>query len=288
MSRHESGITNPIKVHQQIVLRSRKQDLPEWRGTAIHYTLEEIAPGRIRLESFCLETELTAVLFDLKIKRILDTWPEARRRTEAEKPENSSVDSVKTILFIASDPSDLSTLRLGTEVREISEKLQLAKLRTLFKLEQRHAARVTDLTQALLDTKPNIVHLSGHGTTEGSLCLQDSSGLAHPVPPDALGALFGQFAGNVYCVILNVCHSEAQAASIAKHIPYVIGMNGDIPDRASVAFSVGFYQALGAGSSIQEAHQLGCIQIALEGIPEHLTPILILRDLQKTSNHSLT
>lgn len=280
---HESGISNPINVYQELVIRPRQPNLVEWRGKAIQYTLEEIAPGRIRLEAFHYpEPELVAVLFELKIKRILDTWPEAQCRTEVAKPENASADPTKTILFIASDPSDLSRLRLGKEVREISEKLQLAELRR-FRLEQRHATRVSDLTQALLDTKPNIVHFSGHGTSEGALCLEDGSGLVHPVPPSALSALFGEFSGDVECVVLNVCYSEAQANSIAKHIPYVIGMNEDIPDQAAVAFSVGFYQALGAGRSIEKAYEMGCIQIALLGIPGQLTPVLVVAETLKTA-----
>ena len=48
-----------------------------------------------------------------------------------------------------------------------------------------------------------------------------------------------------------------------------------IGDKAAIAFAVGFYQALGAGRSIEESYKLGRIQIQLHNIPEHLTPILI-------------
>lgn len=56
---------------------------------------------------------------------------------------------------------------------------------------------------------------------------------------------------------------------------YVIGMNQAIGDKAAIAFAVGFYQALGAGRTIEEAYKLGCVQIQLQGIPEHLTPVLL-------------
>jgi hypothetical protein len=39
------------------------------------------------------------------------------------------------ILFLTSDPSDATRLRLGEELREIREKLQLAKNRDRFLLE---------------------------------------------------------------------------------------------------------------------------------------------------------
>jgi LysM repeat protein len=179
------------------------------------------------------------------------------------------------ILFLAADPTDASRLRLGEEAREIREKLQLAALRDRFELHQRTSVRAEDLSQALLDIQPRIVHFSGHGTTTGALCFEDKLGRTHPIRPNALAALFKQFTDPVECVVLNACYSEPQASAIAKHIDYVVGMNRAIGDRAAIAFAVGFYQAIGAGRSIEDAHELGCVQIMLQGIPEHLTPVLI-------------
>jgi hypothetical protein len=100
-------------------------------------------------------------------------------------------------------------------------------------------------------------------------------GSTHPIQPDALAALFGQFANQVNCVVLNACYSLIEANAIAQHIDYVIGMNQAIGDKAAIAFAVGFYQALGAGRRIEEAYELGRVQIMLQGIPEHLAPVLI-------------
>jgi hypothetical protein len=52
-------------------------------------------------------------------------------------------------------------------------------------------------------------------------------------------------------------------------------MNQAIGDKAAIAFATGFYQALGAGRTIDDAYKLGCVQIRLQDIPEHLTPVLI-------------
>jgi len=180
-----------------------------------------------------------------------------------------------TILFLAADPTDASRLRLGEEVREIQEKLQLAKLGDNFVLHQRFSVRPADVSQALLDLSPQIVHFSGHGTDTGAICVEDSLGKKHPIQAEDLAALFEQFSSHVICVVLNACYSETQARAIARYIDYVIGMNQPIGDKAAIAFSIGFYQALGAGRSIEEAYKLGCVQIRLQGIPEHLTPVLI-------------
>jgi hypothetical protein len=190
-----------------------------------------------------------------------------------------TIETVTTIsiLLLTSDPTDASRLRIGEELREIQERLQLAKLREKFKLDQRMSVRPPDISQALLDIQPHIVHFSGHGTASGSLCFENRVGEIHPIMPDALAALFEQFTDQIRCVLLNSCYSKIQADAISEHIDYVIGMNQAIGDNAAIAFAIGFYQALGAGRTIESAYKLGCVQIRLQGIPEHLTPVLIQR-----------
>lgn len=182
---------------------------------------------------------------------------------------------VVRVLFLSADPTDASRLRLGEELRQIQEKLQLAKLRERFELSVRMSVRPTDITQALLDVQPHIVHFSGHGTSEGALCFEDLNGQSHFAQPEALAALFKQFNEQIKCVLLNACYAQTQAIAIAEHIDCVIGMRREISDEAAIAFSGGFYQALGAGEAVAEAFDFGCIQIMLQGVPEHLTPVLI-------------
>jgi len=175
---------------------------------------------------------------------------------------------------LAANPKATSALRLDEEIREIDAGLQRAKKRELFDLKQRWAVRVQDVYQSLLDFKPQIVHFSGHGTGDDGLVLEDEAGNVRLVDTIALTKLFELFAANVECVVLNACYSEVQAEVIAQHIPYVIGMNKAIGDIAAIKFSTGFYSALGAGESVEFAYKLGCNVIQLDGIPEHLTPVL--------------
>lgn len=189
---------------------------------------------------------------------------------------------IRSILFLAADPTNESRLRLGEEFREIDEQLRLAKQRDQFKLElPQLSLRPRDITGALLNVEPEIVHFSGHGTARGALCFENQAGQTHLVEPDTLAALFEQFAHQVDCVLLNACYSETQAKAIAQHINYVIGMNEAIEDKAAIAFTLGFYQALGAGRTIEDAYKLGCVQIRLQGVSERLIPILITRQQAK-------
>lgn len=187
------------------------------------------------------------------------------------------MDKVK-ILFLAADPSDAVRLRLGQELRDIREKLQLAKQRDNFSLESRESVRPGDITQAIFDVDPQIVHFSGHGISTGELCFEDILGKTHPVKPDALANLFELVSEQVDCVVLNACYSEAQAKSIAQHIPFVIGMNQAISDKAAIAFAVGFYRALGSGRSFEDAYKFACVEIQLGGTPGHLIPVLYARE----------
>ena len=182
------------------------------------------------------------------------------------------------VLFLSAEPSDAARLRLGQELRDIREKLQLAKQRDNFVLESREAVRPGDITQAIFDVDPQIVHFSGHGTSTGELCLESTVGKVQPVKPDALAALFELVADRVDCVILNACYSEIQAKAIAQHIPCVIGMGKAIGDKAAIAFAAGFYKALGASCTIQKAYKFGCVEMQLENTLEHLTPVLIQKD----------
>ncbi|KAF3884176.1 MULTISPECIES: CHAT domain-containing protein [Nostocales] len=183
------------------------------------------------------------------------------------------MDKVK-ILFLAADPSDSTRLRLGQELRNIREKLQLSKQRDNFVLESRESVRPGDVTQAIFDTEPQIVHFSGHGINTGELCFENVLGQTQPVQTVALANLFKLVNKQVKCVVLNACYSKAQARVIAEHIPYVIGMSQAIGDQAGITFAVGFYRALGAGRSFEDAYEFACVEIQLENIQKDLIPVL--------------
>lgn len=188
---------------------------------------------------------------------------------------NSLSKNQQTILFLAANPKDSSRLRLGEELREIDEGLRRSKRRDQFKLEQKWAVRHRDIGRAVLDCTPQIVHFSGHGTGEDGLVIEDESGNTKLLDGEALAGLFKLFTDQVDCVVLNGCYSEVQAKAIAQHIPFVIGMNEAIGDKASIEFAIGFYDALGEGRSIKFAYEYGCSAIRMAGISGHLTPVLL-------------
>jgi hypothetical protein len=190
---------------------------------------------------------------------------------------------VKTILFLTADPTDATRLRSQQELREVREKLQLARLRDAFSLEPRTSVRPGDISQGLLDVRPKIVHFSGHGTGAGELCVEDASGRTCTILPEVLASLFARFVDDVNCVILNSCYSEIQARAIARHIKHVIGTTRGISDRAAITFAVGFYKGLGAGCSVDEAYKFGLVEMAMEGHENHGAYILVQQNELGTS-----
>jgi CHAT domain len=194
---------------------------------------------------------------------------------DPEWPSVGITDPVR-VLFLAADPCDSVRLRLYQELRDIRNNLGRSQQRDNFLLESRESVRPGDITQAIFDVHPQIVHFSGHGMRTGELCFEDIQGKTQPVQPDALAKLFQLVSEYVRCVVLNACYAEIQAKAIAQYIPFVIGMNHSISDQASILFSTGFYKALGAGETVEKAYDYGCVEIQLHGIEEHLTPVIFI------------
>ena len=210
--------------------------------------------------------------------------------------EPKPTSQVKTILVLAANPKGTNPLRLGKEVSSIQRGLERSKNRDRFKLEQRWAVTPTEIRRALLDFQPEFVHFCGHAQGTESfqetemtrdigvdpnapenlegLVLEDQTGKPQLVSTEAIADLFSLFADKIECVVLNACYSATQADAIAEHIPYVVGMKRAIGDRAAIEFAIGFYDALLAGRDVDFAFKLGRSSIQMEGIPEHLTPIL--------------
>jgi len=181
--------------------------------------------------------------------------------------------AAKKILILAANPRGTTPLRLGEEVREIDEGLRRAKNRDQFSVEQRWEVRSRDIYRAMLDVNPVFVHFCGHGSGEQGLAFENEAGQVQLETSESLAALFDVFSERgIECVVLNACYSEVQAKAISQHVNYVVGMSSAISDKSSISFAVAFYDALGAGESVEFAHRLACSQLVRMG--ESNIPIL--------------
>ncbi len=188
--------------------------------------------------------------------------------------DEKGIELRKKILILAANPKATPRVRLDEEVREIEEGLRRGKYRSRFEIFSRWAVRLRDIRRALLDVEPHIVHFIGHGKEDG-LLVEDETGLAVRISTKALSDLFQLFSKQLECVVMSACYSARQAASINKYIRYVIGMRREIKDKAAIEFAVGFYDALAAGRSIDDAFDFGRNAVLTEfpDQSEHLIPV---------------
>ncbi|GBO55570.1 hypothetical protein APA_3721 [Pseudanabaena sp. lw0831] len=185
--------------------------------------------------------------------------------------------AIKKVLILAANPLDLARIRLDKEVKEIRTTLERSPNRDRFVIESRGAVSPEDLQTYLHNLNPQILHFSGHGGGDLGLAFEDEDGNLKAVSNDALADLSKLFANQIQCVVLNACYAVGLAEAIAQHIPYVIGMNQAIGDKAARKFAEGFYKAIWVDRSIEDAFALGVNAIKVDGIPEELTPVLIKR-----------
>jgi len=189
--------------------------------------------------------------------------------------EYDEMTPVKTILILAANPKKTSRLRLDEEVREIEKALRRSKYRNLFKIHSVWAVGHRDIRQALLEYEPTFVHFIGHGR-ENCLMVENEFGTAVRFSTKAFSELFKLCADHIECIILNACYTEPLSNAITKHIDYVIGMKMAIKDKASIEFAAGFYDALGAGRTVDDAFAFGrtAIMAQFPDLPDYLIPSL--------------
>jgi len=167
-------------------------------------------------------------------------------------------------------------LKVEEEFNMIDARLRSSEHRENLELSQRHAVSLADLQELILRFRPNIIHFSGHGSTQGTLVFEDSTGYPEEAPPDALANLFrilnedpaGTDEDKIRCVVLSACYSnKKQADAICKHVECVIGISKEIEDSSALNFAQSFYQALGYGENVNKAFELGRNQLELYDDP---------------------
>lgn len=180
------------------------------------------------------------------------------------------------VLVIFANPKGSNTIRLGNEDRVARECIERSKHKDAIALTIKHAARIDDFARALLEQEYRIVQFSGHGTGTG-LAFENELGEVQVIPRDALAELLAAYSPPIECVVLNACYSDVHSQHLSMGVPYSIVMSGPISDEGATEFTRGFYDAIGAGKSVEFAYKEGCRRIKLKGLPDGATPVLYTR-----------
>lgn len=182
-------------------------------------------------------------------------------------------------ILVAAANTPAQQLRIDQEIRVIEKHIRDVYAANQYRLlPPLLAVRADDFHKRLMQTVPHILHFSGHGAAEDGLHFVDPNGYPVPVSGEKLSGLFALINKNLrlHCVVLNACWSDSHATSIHQFVPYVIGMQKDIDDGAALEFSDGFYGALSAGKTIEEAFEHGKISVHFEQLPDSQVPRLLI------------
>ncbi|HWN09786.1 MAG TPA: TIR domain-containing protein [Pyrinomonadaceae bacterium] len=233
-----------------------------------------------------LDITASETLRDLQQIRLYQDWESGIRKIisvinsedpplePAKVPVPSDLMEPMVVLFLAATPIGTEPIQLDQELREIQGAIMGSQSRNHFEMISRMAIRPRDLSESILSARPQIIHFSGHGSVQRGLVVENDQGRATFIGWETLGNAIGVLADRVECVVLNVNSPPDVANFIPKKVPYIISTGPETSDDAAIAFSAGFYQALGNGRTIEESFQVGCTQIALEGFSEEATPVL--------------
>jgi CHAT domain len=164
------------------------------------------------------------------------------------------------ILFLAANPVETTALDLEEELRSLKNELLAVKYRDQVVFTAAHAVRPDDLIRYVRSERPTIVHFSGHGTGVGIVLRNDEGGYMEVTGP-SLQRFFSN--RGVDLVVLNACHSKAQAELLLGSVKAVVGITDAVDDVAARRFTAAFYRALGNGLTIAEAFRDGGDCVAL-------------------------
>ena len=247
---------------------------------ADHASAESLRSAAIRIAGF--ESPPGSKSHDVLVAQAMEAVhevPGAVEALEVAPPLSVSVDeggrlSTRSwrVLLATATPADEETLRTDREVREIGEAIRRSSHREYIQIDTCQATQISDLRRALLDRDYDLVVISGHGEVDGPV-LQDSDGNGVLLSVQLLGQMLS-LVSTLQCLILNSCYSSL---SITEDLaPTTVGMFTTIDDDVAIEFTKGFFDALGAGHSIDRCIQEGELAVSTEFGGEKV-PLVVMR-----------
>ena len=194
------------------------------------------------------------------------------RVVEPAKPERLRV------LYLAANPE--MDLRVDAEVRQVRDAVKKALHRDLVELDDRPAATPEDLLDGINETRPHVVHFSGHGG--GAAVLFDNGRIDTPqgrdVPFELLCRALRATDTPPKLLLLTAWDTLDGAMILLDVVPAVVGTASTVSDLAAAVFSARFYSAVANGQSVGSALQQASVAIDLAGLGEGRTPGALARD----------
>jgi hypothetical protein len=104
---------------------------------------------------------------------------------------------IVTVLLVSANPDATVRLRVDKEFRDIIVRMRGSRFRDRFNFVQVLAARFDDLTTALQEHEPQVLHISSHGELDGSLIFEGKGDAPHRVSKRQMLNLLAALADNL-------------------------------------------------------------------------------------------
>lgn len=183
----------------------------------------------------------------------------------------------RKLLLVSTAAQDIDA---DLELSQIRRGVQRTRFRDQLELVVEHCVSLDELGLLLLHHRPQLLHLSGHGSTNGGLAFPTAGGGQRAVDFVSLWPLLAPFPELRY-LVFNGCDTARLAQSFAAQRDLAIGVEGQLDSTQALAFSTVFYSALADGGSFEHAFALGlalsdCENFQLHHHPQHQPHLLHL------------
>lgn len=171
-----------------------------------------------------------------------------RHRDRLALREHRPLEDRLRILHAWADPP--SILATGTAVESGSLSLSLAPLSDRVDYQTQTACSRGDLVRRLNHFRPHVLHLSGHGTPDGSIVLMHpDTGSASPLAKRDLAALL-RGRPELRLVVLTCCFGLVGVEALREAVPAVVGVKAVLREPYPIVFATSLYHSLAHGRSI--------------------------------------
>jgi len=179
------------------------------------------------------------------------------------------------ILVIHSLKND-DRLTIDREINIFKNTLSTSTIRDKIELNIEFCLNVNEIINIILKTEPSIIHFH-------NLFFEDQTENLKYLHKNTFAKIFALTSKNttIRLVLISACNSYDYANEIAYYVDYSIGMQGDIPEIATLAFTKSFYEMLFEGEDIDYAFNAGIIALKksriefISSIPLAEIPVLL-------------
>lgn len=165
------------------------------------------------------------------------------------------------ILYLSSSPSNLGKLGVDEEFRAIHENIK----GNLFEMQSVSKAKISDIQAVIYESQPDIIHFSGHGSSEDIIFETDQSRSAGVLKSSFI-RVFQNLKKRPEIIFLNACRTYDNLDDLSYIIDFVIATDRKVSDSTAIKFAVNFYRFLSLGASVKSSFNLAGNQFDIESL----------------------